>query len=272
VREHLDCAVLAVPFNQERAQSLPGSYLGGRLLIEALALPAPIEDDTHALRESILLLRRYDACLLAVTPANLPWVRTNLQQVSGLLTTPIIALTQDLYAPALGDLFNLGISDFLTEPLCMQELRARCERSLVRHHALLHNGPRAISTTQLLALQAAQPSNADSLPASASTSATPPTSLPAAVKAELENYAITLANQGSSSGVTLMQAKKLLVEQFESSYVHAALLRNEGNVAMSARGASKHRRAFWELMCKYDIDASRYRVDLSLGKPRTARP
>jgi len=265
MREHLDCAVLTVPFNQERAQSLPGSYLGGRLLIEALTLPAAIENDTHTLREAILLLRRYDACLLAVTPANLPWVRTNLQRVRGLLTTPIIALTQDLYAPALSDLFNLGISDFLTEPLCMQELRARCERALVRHHALLHNGHRAISTAQLLTLQAAQPKDADSLPAST------PTPLPATIKAELENYAITLANQGSSSGVTLKQAKKLLVEQFESSYVHAALHRHEGNVAMAARGASKHRRAFWELICKYNIDPSRYRVVLNLGKTRAVR-
>jgi len=264
MREHLDCAVLAVPFKQEDTQNLPGSYLGGRLSIEALQMPAPM-DDTHFLREASPLLRRFDACLISVKPSNLPWVRTNLQLARGLLTAPVIALTQGLHAPALNDLFNLGVSDFLGEPLCMQELRARCERALIRNHVRMHNDHGAMSSTQGLTFQKHRPADADKLAEPEMAPMADSTislfaGLPAAIAAELENYAITLATQGNSCGITLKQAKKQLIAQFEIAYVRASLRRHEGNVAMAARAASKHRRAFWELICKHGIDPSLYRV------------
>jgi transcriptional regulator with GAF, ATPase, and Fis domain len=52
-----------------------------------------------------------------------------------------------------------------------------------------------------------------------------------------------------------------MVEQFERDYVTRALEIHNGNIAKAARASNKHRRAFWALMRKYQIDASQYRPD-----------
>lgn len=56
-------------------------------------------------------------------------------------------------------------------------------------------------------------------------------------------------------------AKAALIERFEKDYLERALERAQGNIAMAARASSKHRRAFWALMRKYEIDAEQYRVE-----------
>ena len=56
------------------------------------------------------------------------------------------------------------------------------------------------------------------------------------------------------------QAKARIVSKFERAYLSQSLRRHEGNVARAARAASKHRRAFWALMHKHDIDAKSYRA------------
>lgn len=56
------------------------------------------------------------------------------------------------------------------------------------------------------------------------------------------------------------QAKARVVSKFERAYLCQSLTRHEGNVARAARAASKHRRAFWALMHKHDIDARSYRA------------
>jgi DNA-binding NtrC family response regulator len=52
----------------------------------------------------------------------------------------------------------------------------------------------------------------------------------------------------------LKEAKAKVVANFEKSYIEAALLAHAGNITKAARSAGKHRRAFWELIRKYDID------------------
>lgn len=53
--------------------------------------------------------------------------------------------------------------------------------------------------------------------------------------------------------------KAKIVEEFERNYIIEALKKNKGNIATAARYSGKHRRAFWALMHKYNIDAESFR-------------
>ena len=54
-------------------------------------------------------------------------------------------------------------------------------------------------------------------------------------------------------------AKARLIENFERSYIEHLLVSHEGNVTHAARDAQKNRRAFFELMRKYNISSDAYR-------------
>jgi len=60
-------------------------------------------------------------------------------------------------------------------------------------------------------------------------------------------------------GGHLKAVKAKLVEDFERTYIIEALQKNKGNIAIAARYSGKHRRAFWALMRKYDIEAEDFR-------------
>jgi response regulator RpfG family c-di-GMP phosphodiesterase len=55
-------------------------------------------------------------------------------------------------------------------------------------------------------------------------------------------------------------AKARVVQNFERHYLEQLLQRSEGNITHAARIAKKNRRAFFELLRKYQIDAERFRV------------
>jgi DNA-binding NtrC family response regulator len=55
---------------------------------------------------------------------------------------------------------------------------------------------------------------------------------------------------------TLKQKKRELIESFERRFVIDALDNCGGNISAAARVSGKNRRAFWELMRKYDIPAN----------------
>jgi DNA-binding NtrC family response regulator len=55
-------------------------------------------------------------------------------------------------------------------------------------------------------------------------------------------------------------AKARAVRDFERHYIERTLAEAGGNIAQAARLARKHRRAFFELLRKHDIDAARYRA------------
>jgi DNA-binding NtrC family response regulator len=75
----------------------------------------------------------------------------------------------------------------------------------------------------------------------------------------------TLLNGGTSGGgfVTLRDAKRSLVGDFERSYLIDALRASCGNIARAARASGKPRRAFFELMRKYSLRANDYRTSNS---------
>jgi DNA-binding NtrC family response regulator len=57
----------------------------------------------------------------------------------------------------------------------------------------------------------------------------------------------------------LKVVKTKLIEEFERAYLTEAMNRNRGNIANAARYSGKHRRAFWALLRKYDIEAEDFR-------------
>ncbi len=60
--------------------------------------------------------------------------------------------------------------------------------------------------------------------------------------------------------VSLRESKRRLIEDFERSKICAYLAAHEGNIARAAQAAGKNRRAFWELMRKYSIRGTEFRV------------
>jgi DNA-binding NtrC family response regulator len=85
---------------------------------------------------------------------------------------------------------------------------------------------------------------------------------------ELEAFAAASASRSATSRESFKAAKSQVIERFERAYITAALGRHSGNIAMAARSAQKHRRAFWALMRKHQIDAAPYRAEAQAGSWR----
>ncbi len=62
-------------------------------------------------------------------------------------------------------------------------------------------------------------------------------------------------------GISLKEMKERYVEQFEKTYIERLLLVNRGNISRAAQAAKKHRRAFYQLMRKYEIDARKFKAE-----------
>jgi hypothetical protein len=82
----------------------------------------------QSLARLAMSLRRFDACLLPVTPETLGWTRTALSCARAELRTPLIGVARGLKAAAVEDLLTLGMRDFVRDPLCPEELRVRVDR------------------------------------------------------------------------------------------------------------------------------------------------
>jgi two-component system response regulator GlrR len=52
---------------------------------------------------------------------------------------------------------------------------------------------------------------------------------------------------------SLQAAKSKVIAEFEKKYIQGLLLVHQGNISRAAKAAQKNRRAFWELMRKYEI-------------------
>jgi two-component system response regulator GlrR len=61
----------------------------------------------------------------------------------------------------------------------------------------------------------------------------------------------------------LQQAKARVIMEFEKKYIHNLLAVHRGNITHAARTAGKNRRAFWELVRKYQIDVESFKLPLS---------
>lgn len=253
MRERLDCAVLLTDCTIGWVEPLLGQHAGGRLHLHPLEHVVRVEDDAsaHALAGSSMALRRFDVCVIPVWPASLSWARMSLAQGAGKLHTPVLALAHELSTAGLYDLHQLGVADFLRTPFCSHEARMRIERLLDGRRATLPPLP-----APGLHVSEARPAGEDPFSRPLAPGNTPEQG---ASVWDLDGYAVAAASCSSSSSESFQEAKKRVIERFERAYINAALGRHGGNIAMAARAAKKHRRAFWALMRKHEIDAEPYR-------------
>ncbi|MEJ2896328.1 hypothetical protein [Bordetella avium] len=230
MRETYDCAVVLVPghgswlddwMRHVSTYSMRNGY--PRLFAQ---LPEGASATPGWLKSSALSLRRFDACLLPVEAATLPWVRTALAGAQGSLETPVLALVTGVGSVGLRDLLPLGLDDFLS-PDSPDELRLRVALSICRRN---RQTPREAWVYDVKddAFQ----------------------EQPSLNEADLD---------ASLLDAPFGAAKARVVGHFERTYLHCCLAKHEGNVSQAARAALKHRRAFWALMRKHRIQAAPYR-------------
>ena len=267
MRERLDCALITTTCTHDWMRPWVGKQWGGRLYFHSPIPSIDIgkEGATTCLADSAMLLRRYDVCLVPISEGNLAWARTTLLTARGRLSTPVLALVDKLKAAALNDLYELGLSDFIREPLCPEELRVRIERLLDERRTPAQAWS---STGTAPAHQLAE--TGGTYPVIDAKGVYDETALCSTILErtglELDAYAAATASRSATSRESFRAAKGKIIERFETAYIKAALGRHSGNIAMAARSAQKHRRAFWALMRKYDIDAAPYRSE-SIPKP-----
>lgn len=266
MRERLDCAIFSTACQKYWADQWVGAHVGGRLYVHMLdqEVETSAADAYCALLDASMLLRRYDVCILPISEGNLGWARTALAAARGVLSTPVLALVQGVRAAALYDLYELGMVDFARVPVCPEEIRARVERLLdSRRDTVPHvKALRGLRETQLDYLD----------PVAGGVQEAAEAALCANILersgAELEAFAAATASRCASSRESFRAAKSKVVERFERAYIIAALGRHSGNIAMAARAAQKHRRAFWALMRKHQIDAAPFRAGASPNRAR----
>jgi two-component system response regulator GlrR len=75
---------------------------------------------------------------------------------------------------------------------------------------------------------------------------------------QTEDLVLSLVN-ASEREESLQQAKARMVEKFEKTYIQGLLVAYHGNISQAAQAAKKNRRAFWQLIRRYQIDVQRFK-------------
>jgi hypothetical protein len=260
MRERLDCALLAVD-QQDWVGAVAGSRIGGRLVLHAL--PPESASPAAMLTDPALMRGRYDAGLIYVDETSLGQWRVALSAQGARQPAVLMIYAVALRAQAIRDLLALGATDFMQPPFCVEELRARIEHNLLR--------PLPVRVAEIPPdYGAPAPTHAGIRIATSPTAETEARLCETILDrsgSELEAYAVALATQRATSRASFRAAKGEVVARFERAYIRAALGRHGGNITLAAQMAQKHRRAFWALMQKHDIDPTPYRVPPSCTPP-----
>lgn len=250
MRYRIDCAVF-----QPRGQAgLPdecfGSHNNGRLHVHLMqgVAASGTPGSTSELAEMAMALRRFDACVVVVTASNLAWARQALAAAIPNARIPFIALTDNLRSSAIGDLYRAGVRDFLCQPMCPDELRARIEHILDSSPEVPEASARVADTGSHYAVWPVIQSTESFCEGILLRSG-----------GELDAFAVAAASRSATGKDSFRKMKCLIVSRFEQAFIRASLIRHSGNISMAARASQKHRRAFWGLMQKYDIDARQFR-------------
>lgn len=271
MRQQIDCAVLNLATHHVWVENLLKSAehaltririhrLDWELGLErGLSSDQSVSLDVHAIAKAGVSLRRYDVCLVPVSLETLGWTRQALAAIPRGPFLPLIGMFNGLRSAAMQDLLELGLADFVRVPLCPDEFRARILSTVSRvpKPGSLRE-PEAgcsLSSVPPVAVMGQRP-----LPWAAARPATRP------ARSSARHGAVQHGHAGAKRQVTdeklsFRTTKSMVVEQFERDYITQALERYRGNIAMAARASNKHRRAFWALMRKYQIDATPYRPD-----------
>jgi hypothetical protein len=230
MRETIDCGVLVMPGQESWMRSFIDTHTGqlGGITLHVVDLGESRygglgRASASSLRDAALALRRFDACLLPVTPLTLGWTRLALANALGSLHTPILGLARELQAPGLQDLLGLGMRDFLRDPATGDDLKVRIRQCTWTR-----------GTAQGAAL-----SDAGGVP----------------MESELTPTRTRLI-----ADEPFRAAKARIVTDFERRYLKQMLKHHQGNISKAARAADKNRRAFWQLMRKHEIAAEPFRA------------
>ena len=202
------------------------------------AFPSP-----RILKDLELMLDRYDCIVLPVTQDSLIWTRILLSQIKLELRHIIIVIAHDIKPVAFVDLTGLGVSDYLYDldgasMLRIKVLTAIERKKWFKHAEILWQQTPVSEVSKPIAVKNTKKSKASK-----------------AAKNDIQNYNIQYSDSFQS-------AKSRLVADFEQNYIIKALEKTNGNICAAALRAKKHRRAFWELMRKYKINANDYKKDL----------
>lgn len=228
--------VLLLDQDSAWAQTFAGNYK--QLRVHALSFESLLQGATaeQGLRHLATNLLYYDLAIVVVSPNNVAWVRSQLYYARRYLRTPVLALVKDLQPIAIQDVLDVGAVDFIMDYRFNTEFLIRVKILQQRLHKLLNRPEQAPPEESLpLHTETHEPSS-------------------------LEAYTAALATRYAMHSQPFQQAKKTVVQRFEKAYIRAILVRNQGNITRAARSAQKHRRSFWELMRKHNIDAEIYRV------------
>lgn len=223
------------------AQSYAGTYK--QLQVHTLSFEPLLQGDTpeQGLRHWATNLLYYDLAIVVVCPRNLAWVRSQLHYARAYLRTPVLALVKDLQPVAIQDMLDAGAADFIMDHRFATEFAIRVkilQQRLQKSFSSLSTVPQR-----------------------------EPSSLEAQEPTSLEAYTAALATRYAVHSQPFQQAKNTVIQRFEKAYIRAALVRNQGNITRAARCAQKHRRSFWELMRKHNIDAEIYRMPACPEQP-----
>lgn len=71
---------------------------------------------------------------------------------------------------------------------------------------------------------------------------------------------VVLPSSESDLQESFHDAKMRMTAAFEKTYIERLLLAHHGNISHAARAAQKDRRAFWELIRKYQIDVENFKI------------
>lgn len=277
MRQQVDCAVLRLSVHESwvedalqeasaamtriRLHRLDWELLGA----EAEVGQSPVNLDVQIFARSTVSLRRYDVCVLPVSMETLGWTRLALAAIPRGPFTPLVGLFNGLKSAAMQDLLELGMADFINLPASPDECRARI-LNVASHmpRALALREPAAIPQAWV---QAAVTGDYDRLSYRQKEDSAPRLRSASSkaiklVKTRAPQFGQYIApKSGQGTAEPFREAKAFVVAEFEKEYITHALERHQGNIAMAARAASKHRRAFWQLMRKHNISADFYRQD-----------
>ncbi len=281
MRQQIDCAVLAVSLhkewlNQALKQVEPAMarirlhYLDWESQTEFQDLSnSPVQVDVNAFSKSGVSLRRFDACLVPVSIETLGWTRQALAAIPRGPFVPLIGIFSGLRSAAMQDLLELGLADFVRLPLCPDEYRARLLSTVSkvpRPGQSLREPDLQYAASGLSFGQAQTGSSPSRTPVIANNQSKvhpyQTKNLKTNTKARHFHQQKNSAHKNIPVELQSFRLSKAsVVEQFEREYVTRALEQHDGNIAKAARASNKHRRAFWALMRKYQIDAGLYRPD-----------
>lgn len=232
-------AILLIDQHSQWALDYAGAYKNVHLQTRPFEPMLTGDSVEHGLKNWAEQLKYYDVALVAVSPHNLSWIRSQLHYARAYLRTPILAVMRHLQPAAIQDVLDAGAADFIMDDSFITEFSIRVK--LLQHP---RRGGRQATETNRVESESDLPSEMV---------------LSLQDAGALDAYTAAVATRCAIQSQSFQQAKRSMVHRFEKAYIRAALVRNQGNITRAARAAQKHRRSFWELMRKHNIDAEIFR-------------